>query len=667
MPFQPYFFNDTPTVLEQLFKCIKDVLKLQKDVGDLGDFLSEVNRKIDELDKDIAQAVQNALQALIDGGDVQEMINLAVDNKLPEFYERFVNYTNTQISVNNIFNNLKENTVDFERMFRVCRDTTHFMDNQPAITDPADDNRVAHYSFAQGSCHYDEDGGGRNAIIYICNDGSKFAEGGSAYTGDGLLCVYDDAGNLIRQRILYSVVGHGQCLAYHNGYLYFQGYNPLDELSKRKLKRIRSDLVGDVEPFVLPIEFNGLSSYNGVLYIAAASYLEIDVAKVEFADGHPTGNIYDLVAMSPQALSHAGTMTPRQSTVYSAGFSVTNEYYYFGTFKPNGILKCKRFQTNGVEQSFRPLWWYAIPDMLNDEEFLTGELEGLTVNDNGDCWIYTTQHLFTKAICTGDITQVFKQNLETNCYLPLQLENEHSGRENLYVCQPEIQYFNNGNGHSSNPFCRMDELSWYINNCRKKSYFIVRIRGTVNQPLFIVNNVGVELRGADEYQTAPNYNSGGLKTTLIGNVIIYGGSIKLSNIVSRSTIHYLANKNPADSVSQNIDSYNTIKKYPIYIENAKVTILNSVGWCDNNPNTAGSFYIRDCVGVYNYTSENTIFGQLGFRNSYSNKEFLNIGSSIMNLHGDVDNNNNGVNISYANQMNCKSINYPDWYKNLITQ
>ena len=657
MPFQPYFFNDSPTVLERLYQCIIDVLKLKKDVGDLGDFLREVNRKIDELDEDIAQAVQNALQALIDGGDVQNMINAAMESGFTEWYNAAKNYTNLVVEENNIFNANKQATVDFERMFRTVKDTAHYMFNQPSISQAADDTRTEKLSFAQGGCHFYENGEDRFAIMYISNDGSKFSEGGSAYTGNALIEVYNRSGVVIRSKTILGVAGHAQTLCYHNGFFYFEGHNPLDEYAFRKIRRISADLTSNVDSYLMPYGFNGLASYGGMLWITYATNTEIDVWKVEMqSDGvTPTTNVIDGRTMNPSYIGFMNTGGYR-NTVFSAGFSVTGQYFYFGTHNPTGILRCKRYQTaGGTEDNFKPDYWYSIPDMLNDRELKTGELEFMTIYDDFTCYIGTTQHMNTKAVCMGDITQVFAQNLKYNTCMPVQFENPKTGRKQIYCKDPTLS----AGGISTNPFgtsyddafTRIDEACWYFNNNEKYNYGVFNLNGSFGHLVWC--SAGKSYRFDGDSNPNPHANFNGEKYTLLGNLVQFGGDVTCYGCVFTSSIHYLAASNPNLDTAGLMASYKNEKENPIYSCDGNINLINSGALWSYNPNIKGGLYIRNAVGNYNYTNVSQNYTQAAFvQYAGAGKYFMNVGNSTINLHGDVGLTTNGsMNIAAHNVLN----------------
>ena len=152
--------------------------------------------------------------------------------------------------------------MDFERCFRLLRQTANYMWEQPDYSVANDDTRTIHYAFCQGSCAFEKDGEILTAFLFIPNDGSKFCEGGNSYTGNGLLSIKRLDGSHVKEKVISSYVGHGNALAYHEGYFYFSGGQPEsvhDELASHKIRRFPYDWNDNstVESYLMPYEING--------------------------------------------------------------------------------------------------------------------------------------------------------------------------------------------------------------------------------------------------------------------------------------------------------------------------------------------------------------------------------------------------------------------------
>jgi len=72
MPFQPYFFNDTPTAVEQI---TKNSLENEKQSADISALRTDVDGALNELNKNIATVVTNKLNEWSEDGSLRTIIN----------------------------------------------------------------------------------------------------------------------------------------------------------------------------------------------------------------------------------------------------------------------------------------------------------------------------------------------------------------------------------------------------------------------------------------------------------------------------------------------------------------------------------------------------------------------------------------------------------------
>lgn len=685
-----------------LFHKINEIVKATHEYDKA---FMEVKDLLEKLDDDIKTEVLAVLNAWKDDDTIKNMLDEISADYFDRFQEEIDTINGDLTTLTNYVNDLqlwnkyKHFIVDGERMFRVVKDTAHYMFEQPAMSIADDDTRVPKYSFCQGSTHFFVNGTGYFACIFISNDGSKFSEGGSDYYGNGLIEVYNHNGDIIYSKTVSSgEVGHGNAIAYHNGYLYFQGDNTHngDTLAGAKLRRIKWDLTGTIESTILrmstqePFYGNCLSSHDNKLYIASARNYETDVAIVEMENDNvtPTGNVINLVSMTPPYIGYSQNGQPRTNTVYSAGFAVTDEYFYFGLYNPSGIMKCVRQKnSNGEDVRFIPTWYYEIPAMLNYGLVKTGEIEGISVDDNDNIYIITTQHLNTKAIAQGDITQFFIFNPNVNTRLPVVNENQHTGRKNIYCTDPTVhtlyykyntitnEWDSTNNPvrqnatveagfeirprtvvHSNNPFGtdlltdgfpRIDEACWYFNNLLNVGYGHFQFEGGFGHIAFCVS-------GKTYYFDGKNNTTSGLvdstlqssgndgSITVMGNLIAFGGLCHAEQCAFYSTIHYLANSVPSATRQQNLNAYNHQKENPIFTNDNVITFLNSSAMYSNNPNVKGGLYIRNSTGNYNLSATGSLatWGQDNWiastnPNTGYHRYYMNAGTSMINVHGEL--------------------------------
>ena len=658
MAFNPFFFNDSPLSMELIYKALLELGDIKPTVDELK---VKVDKLIADLDGAVAEEVARVINEMYENGQLAELIE--------SYFDEYANELGDELSS-------KSSILDFERCYRILRQTAHYMWQQPDYVEAGDDTREAKYSFCQGSCSFYRNGELYNAFLEISNDGSKFSEGGEAYTGTGKLEIYKNDGTYVKDITLANDVGHGQSLTYHNGYFYFSGSKPsaMDSQAVRKIRRFPFDWneQSTIESYLMPYDINGLASYNGELYMANAKYTEIDLWRVDMdVDGiTPLGTVSNGLVMNPTRIGFRLTQTPRiyyydennkpSTTIFSGGFSVTEKYYYFGIHKPSGILRCKRnFNESGVETNFTPDWFYNIPYMLNDMEFKTGEIEGLTVFDNGDCYLITTQHLNTKAICEHDITQVFCNNLYKNTGLPYVSNNPYTGRCNIYLDSTYVD--NQANGTKQHPFYTIDEACWWFNNTTKYGYGKFTFNGAFPHVAVCVSGKTYYFDGkGNEASDIQSDNS----VTLIGNLVAFGGTIHAEYCRFFSTIHYLANSDADATRKENLKSYIHQKQNPIYAQDCVLTLLNCGCSYSNNGNLMNAIYCSNVVGNFNYSDAGVIsrYGQDTWEaqhshavvfdddhpnGNYAQKDcgFMRLGTCMVNVHGVLHKHDGGLAVS----------------------
>lgn len=600
----------------------------------------EVKKLLEDFDDDVIEKVTEVLQEWYDDGKLDEALESIVADYFNQFEEQIENLEeefNSKLS-----SNVRTSVIDFERIFRVLKVNGNYMYNQPSYETPADDTRTAHYTMGQGGCRYiDTNGNERIVIVYICNDGTPFQA-----NNNGIIEIYDGVGNLIRSRTFTnSEIGHGQCITYHNGYLYLAGSIYNDSNGVKKIRYIPEDLSGTFQ-YILLTNFNyvnGIAEYNGHVYLSSAIASEIDIAELQFHSDNitPLPTVINTLSMNPPNLPSASGEI-RSDGVYSAGFSVTKDYYYFGLYKPEGILRCKRnFETIDdavIEVRFTPDWFFNSKKHLDNDMFYIGEPEALTVLDNGDVWSITTQHLNTKGVCMHEITQVFKQNLFTNTNLTVPKTNA-TGRETVRCDSTDGNTTLNPIGTEEKPFKTIDEAIWWFNNYPHSDYCTFLLRGNHPYTVFCIGK-RYRIDGDHTYQTysgrptATGTDNKIVKMSMIGNVLAYGSYIEIYNCAVYPTLHYL------------ISGYNDEKLHGFCIEGGTSTIVNSGVAGGNNPNIIGAFHIRN--NFMNYTWNNSLsntvnYSQHSFIHNYANgkKYYFNVGNSTINGHNDVTYKQNG--------------------------
>lgn len=662
---EAWFLSNTEKV-HMLFCKINEIINK---VNSYEDLFAQIQGVLNDFDDTVKTEVEKYIKQMYENGELK--------NILEEVCAKYFNE----------FSVPKTSIIDFARMYRVLKLTANYMFTQPAISTAADDTRTEHFAFCQGSCAFKINGTIYHAMIFIPNDGSPYQEGGDRYTGNGLIEIRKLNGDLVKSIVVPAIIGHGQTIAYHKGYLYWSGSRPDDSDYVRKVHRISYNFEQDstCTTYLLPYSLNGLCSYDDKLYMTSAKATEIDVYTVDMEDDGvtPTGTVSNHLIMSPARLSFPDGSV--RNTIFSAGFAVTEKYYYFGTHNPAGIIRCKRNFDGDIEKQFTVEWYYNIPFMLNDNEFLTGEPEGVTVFDDGDCYLFTSQHLNTKAVAMHDITQVFKQNLFRNDVLPYISDNPTTGRGNIYISGNSVnneyatynqQWHNNPTGKSwDTAFNTIDEAVWWFNHTPKYGYGRFFMRG--NNPFVVWCVYGKTYYFDGRYNRSDNGkisyqeyywtdNDGTVNPiSMLGNIIVYGGTVKLEQIRAYSTIHYLSSGVANSSTADALSSYHLQKQNPIFVDQGNVIILNTGGQVSSttNPNVKGCIYMRDSVGVYNSTAptdgnvysyktnlDNT-YGEYRWLNNDVTNRFMSLGTCYLNCHSnvhqDLDNglsHNNAVNM-----------------------
>ena len=507
--FNPTFWNDSPTAVEQIRFLIKQNLENENKIKSVEDTLQDILKWIENTDSKIKEEVTKVVWQMYENGELQQIIK---------------DVTNEYI-VEQMANAPKCQSIDFKRKTSHLTQTYDY-----SYGDSAGNFNSQHYQVLQGACHFKRNGLSYFAYYQI-NNNSKTDY---YYSNVGNLSIYDENG--VKQFEGLLEAGHGNDITYH----------PVrDELlicwSSRYVNKV-SEKSFNISGVSLKNGFNGITKKGNLIQanvytidrvINGLQYAEFDnnlyafnqyqVYQIDDLDKGKVHGIHDLYEQinNPNSTVNGqllNTLNSDNNYNTNQTAAISENYVYYLRFNPNVIIRYNR-KLNIFDTAFQ------IPNCLDDGKFNVGEPESIDVEEDGTCYLHCYSYLGHRQITCHTIVQSFVTNIVNPAMAPN--VNLTSGA-NL-VADPysraiyvdSRQNISNPSGSELSPFRSVDEACWFANNarwCTNRQIYVNVVYEEVHTPIWIGSNAGSVI-----LRTAPTESEKNIRNS-IGNVFGEGNA-----------------------------------------------------------------------------------------------------------------------------------------------
>lgn len=434
---EAWFLSNTEKV-HALFKKIEEIIKT---VNNQNEFITEFLKVVDELEEEIKKLTTEILNQWKEDGTIERMLSVVSEDYFNEFRQEITNFENR---VNN-------KITDFEN--RVNKKITSYEDRPKEISKinmgriwrtiiPTGSNSVLYdndghiyYSQLQGGCTFFMNGIKYYAYITI----PQKAPYNTANYGELNIVEYN-TGNIYRTlNPLY--VGHGNSMCYLNGYLYVvQTTTYINGIAKENTNVLKID-VNTSEVVTKKMngmtQLTGISSFNNELYLL--SNTEDKIFKITDFETGTTELVFEI----PVEITNEGLKYTNQD------FAIDDKCYYILTVYPQVLIK--------INKDTRKYWIYNFEDVC-DSIYATGELENITVYNNGIIDVGCCARMQQINYNTHNAIQLFSTNLITNRFVSNFKQQSHFDTfENIYVDSTDYEEYYNPNGTEAKPYRFLQE------------------------------------------------------------------------------------------------------------------------------------------------------------------------------------------------------------------
>ena len=530
--FNPTFWNDSPTAVEQIRFLIKQNLENENKIKSVEETLKDVLKWIENTDSKIKEEVTKVVWQMYENGELQQIIK---------------DVTNEYI-VEQMANAPKCQSIDFKRKTSHLTQTYDY-----AVATSAGNFNSQHYQVLQGACHFKRNGLSYFAYYQI-NNNSKTDY---YYSNVGNLSIYDENG--VKQFEGLLEAGHGNDITYH----------PIrDELlicwSSRYINK-DSEKSFNISGVSLKNGFNGIVKKGNLIeknlytidrVISGIQFADFDnklyafnqyqVYQIDDLENGRVHGIYDLASQinNPNSTVNGqllNTLNSDNNYNTNQNAAISENYVYYLRFNPNVIIRYNR-KLNIFDTVFQ------IPNCLDDGKFNVGEPESIDVEQDGTCYLHCYSYLGHRQIICHTIVQSFVTNIVNPAMAPnVNLESGANVVADPYsraIYVDSRQNISNPSGSASSPFRSVDEACWFANNarwCSNRLMYINVVYEEEHTPIWVGSNASsVVLR------TAPTVSEQKIRNS-IGNVFGEGGC----NIII--TDLQVLNRIPKNAVIQNFE------------------------------------------------------------------------------------------------------------------
>lgn len=587
MPYNPFYFFNSPLAMEKIEKLIVEYKNQQITIDELIEKINAI--------EDVEPIVVEQLQKMYDNGTIKNVIQNIIDeyissgeeNSLKVYIKNiFENIINGYISsgeetslkeyikniidgyitsgeetslkkyIDNALNQkyIKVNELSFNRFFRAFH---RFRNLRKEVHDSTKYNP----NWCQGSTIWIENDSVRFMGCY--SDNSDINPGVTERINTMQILRYDSIENSTSYTAspIAFTLGHGNGMCRdNNGYFYipFWSSYPTTTSTSRSadyhIARIRSDFSEyEVKEFV-GFRSPDLAFDNGKLYAYDYGHQRVVTFNWETEK-------YETVCKITKPF------VPKSSILYPLCFDICDNIMY--AVYDNYQIGVYNLSTGKLE------WVYNIPHQANG--FLIPEIESINVMSNGDMYIITQGYLGSKGQCQLSQTSVFLANIKNNNSQQdedsVTVNASNIGRV-VYVNPDPYAYDNpNPNGYGQDQAFRylQEAVDWITYN-KDIDAAGIRLLNTNTYDTQITTSKPITIIG---------YGKNGATKQEIGGIYGDGCNLFLEYLTVKCSAPYS-------------NSVNTVRTAPIMINNGKISSAFTTINCSSSP----QWYTQTSEGVH---------------------------------------------------------------------
>ena len=460
MPFNPFFYWDSPLPMELIQKLMYEAQEQGKTIAQLVKDVDTLNKFLKDFDEAAREEIIRVLNQMAENGDFDNTIADYIDQKI------------------------KTNDNDYIDLRREFRMNYNIGDNYRYTPDGSVDTAlIPKPSHMQGATFLNYNG----ADYYVyCLD-----IGGIRSHGDynaGVIVAYNAAnGNLAGQ--IWVNMEHMNSIDYNtkDGYIYVascfaMAQNSAETPTAYIYRFAITDLIGrnlDISNFIDLKAGSGVGAYQPTVYtrdlkLATNGDELIQYTNcISYNDDLPANQVYCMYGhdgVSTCAIFDFEANEIIDNTLWSYELAqewraykniygwtdsegkILGDYMYFQVFNPSMLILIN-LRTQRIER------FYNYPQVFDGGRWAYGEPEAIKPLPNGDFYVFCTQDIYTGNRSQFRMSQIFKGNLNTNIV-------KHSRGVKRFMSTVYVDGTNmntNPDGSSANPFRTLFEACNYVN------------------------------------------------------------------------------------------------------------------------------------------------------------------------------------------------------------
>lgn len=517
MPFNPFFYCDSPLPMELIHKALLELKTLSPTVTELKE---KVDKLIADLDDGIKDEVARVINEMYESGEFENILKEAAQEYL----------SNVPLNYD----------IDFHREYRnlyVIGDSRRYLASN-----------VVRPSYMQGATIVTIQG----FVYYVyCLIPSPTGNNYGGIENTGVIVIYDSIQGRIAGQVPVTM-GHMNSMCYNDkdGYLYISWTSTLvngSDVGSTNISRISfNDILGknvnvtDFSETMQTVTYTTKSVdttgtlMGGVGNLSYESKLNeseiyIGARAAVYKYNYDTNTVSDSL-ISNQLFNTIVNEQISKNFIWQNAI-IKDNYCYLLTYKP-----CQIFRLNLTTQAIEYI--YNLHQVMDNGNYSLGEPEALYLDDNGDMYVFSTARLNDKTYAEMDMIQVFKQNIFHNNVILSTLKIIDSKRATVYVDNTSDSY--NPDGTSAKPFRIVTEAAFWAQSQKLYDGVTIELKTdstwfiqlSTNKNIRIVNSSNPSIPYVDEYNRA---SIGGIHSNGCGTVTLSGLRIYQSLINGRQS------------------------------------------------------------------------------------------------------------------------------------
>lgn len=388
MPFNPFFYCDSPLPMELIHKALLELKTLSPTVTDtVTELKAKVDKLIADLDDGIRDEVARVINEMYENGEFRSIIAQEIAQSITG----------------------KSGNIDLAHMGYIL----HQAHSYGVSKLPPEDAQLTVdeelFSALQGNCVFNIAGNKYWACCYVCQNGSQYDTGNAAR-----IYVYTINNNNTLSYVTdkeFAALGHCNSMTFLNGYLYISpnSYAGTGGGTTTDVHRISFDgttLGGNWHPASQTYRAETQTPTGWIYNTAYSDHIYAYNNRLYLCDSVMNVYIYDwetnTVSLSIERVNG------EQGALTADGFAITDHYIYMGA----SGYRIKRYSKRDSVID----WVIQLPAKANNGAFKIGEIEGFTVDDDNMLYLAGFYNLNSESTRsnTYSITHFYCQNLATN-------------------------------------------------------------------------------------------------------------------------------------------------------------------------------------------------------------------------------------------------------------